>query len=42
MHGLAIKILRLMQRPFGWAFWLLEGWIAKVEDRVANTRGAAR
>jgi len=31
-----MKILRLIQRPFGWVFWLLEKWISKID--IENER----
>ena len=33
-----VKILRLVQSPFGWVFWLLEQRLAKIEDHLANER----
>ena len=30
--------LCLVQRPFGWVFWLIEQRKARLQDRIANTR----
>jgi len=36
-HQLALcQILRMLQAPFGWIFWLIEQRIAKIEDFLAN------
>jgi hypothetical protein len=34
-----VKILRLIQRPFGAIFWFIEQRIARIEDKIDNTRG---
>jgi hypothetical protein len=31
-----IKILRLIQWPFGWLFWLIEQRISRIQDQIAN------
>jgi hypothetical protein len=31
-----VKLLRLIQQPFAWMFWLLEQRISRIEDRIAN------
>ncbi len=31
-----VKILRFVQRPFGWIFWALEQRISRIQDRIAN------
>jgi hypothetical protein len=35
------RLLRLLQRPFGFVFWALERAISKVEDRIANRSAAS-
>jgi hypothetical protein len=39
MSAEAIKILRFVQRPFGWVFWKLEQIVSRIEDQLANGEG---
>jgi hypothetical protein len=32
------KILRLIQRPVGWLFWLIEQRIARIADELERRR----
>jgi hypothetical protein len=37
-NATAYHALDLVQAPFGFVFWIIERWKAKVKDRVENER----
>ena len=36
-----VSLLRLLQAPFEWVFWLLAQRIAKIEDFLVNNEGSS-
>lgn len=34
-----IKVLRVLQAPFGFVFWYFEQRIARIQDRIDNEKG---